>query len=74
MARLDLPSRKDQELKPLILAGDWAFVTKNSADFRGPAERPGTNCYPDSAGSRKFPLPNGATQIRGASDTIARVS
>ena len=32
---------KDWELKPLILEGDWTFVTKNSADFRGPAERPG---------------------------------
>lgn len=32
---------KDWELKPLILDGDWTFVTKNSVDFRGPAERPG---------------------------------
>jgi hypothetical protein len=33
---------KDWELKPIILDGDWTFVTKNSVDFRGPAERPGT--------------------------------
>jgi Domain of unknown function (DUF5615) len=32
---------KDWELKPLILAGDWTFVTKNSVDFRGPADAPG---------------------------------
>jgi hypothetical protein len=32
---------KDWELKPIILGGDWTFVTKNSVDFRGPAERPG---------------------------------
>ena len=33
---------KDWELKPLILDGDWTFVTKNSVDFRGPAENPGS--------------------------------
>jgi hypothetical protein len=33
---------KDWQLKPLILKDDWTFVTKNSADFRGPAERPGS--------------------------------
>jgi hypothetical protein len=32
---------KDWELKPLILQGDWTFVTKNSVDFRGSAEKPG---------------------------------
>jgi hypothetical protein len=32
---------KDWELKPLILKDDWTFTTKNSVDFRGPAERPG---------------------------------
>ena len=32
---------KDWELKPLILDGDWTFVTRNSVDFRGPADRPG---------------------------------
>jgi hypothetical protein len=32
---------KDWSLKPLILAGDWTFVTCNSVDFRGPRERPG---------------------------------
>jgi predicted nuclease of predicted toxin-antitoxin system len=33
---------KDWELKPLILQGDWTFVTKNSVDFRGPAGKPGS--------------------------------
>jgi hypothetical protein len=33
---------KDWELKALILNGDWTFVMRNSVDFRGPAERPGT--------------------------------
>lgn len=38
---LGLAGKKDWELKPLILAGDWTFVTKNSIDFRGPAAHPG---------------------------------
>lgn len=33
---------KDWELKSIILDGDWTFVTKNSVDFRGPKDRPGT--------------------------------
>lgn len=33
---------KDWELKPVILAGDWTFVTKNSVDFRGPDASPGS--------------------------------
>jgi hypothetical protein len=33
---------KDWSLLPLILAGDWTFVTKNSVDFRGPATAPGS--------------------------------
>jgi Domain of unknown function (DUF5615) len=33
--------RKDWELKPIILDGDWTFVTKNAIDFRGSADRPG---------------------------------
>jgi hypothetical protein len=32
---------KDWELKPFILDGDWTFVTRDSVDFRGPAEYPG---------------------------------
>lgn len=32
---------KDWQLLPVILAGDWTFVTRNAADFRGPAEAPG---------------------------------
>ena len=34
---------KDWELKPFILEGDWTFVTRNSADFRGPANDPGAH-------------------------------
>jgi hypothetical protein len=34
--------RKDWELKPFILDGDWTFVTRNAIDFRGPEDRPGT--------------------------------
>lgn len=33
---------KDWELKSLILGEDWTFVTRNSIDFRGPAEQPGS--------------------------------
>lgn len=33
---------KDWELIPVIVEGDWVFVTKNSVDFRGPADALGT--------------------------------
>jgi hypothetical protein len=33
---------KDWNLFPLILQGDWTFVTRNAYDFRGPAATPGT--------------------------------
>jgi hypothetical protein len=33
---------KDWELKKVILDGDWTFVTKNSIDFRGLKEAPGS--------------------------------
>ncbi|MCW0001540.1 DUF5615 family PIN-like protein [Pararhizobium sp. YC-54] len=39
---MKLGGLKDWELKPIILAGDWTFVTKNSVDFRGPKDKPGT--------------------------------
>ena len=32
---------KDWDLLPLIVDGDWTFVTRNSVDFRGAASRPG---------------------------------
>lgn len=32
---------KDWEPKPVILDGDWTFVTRNSVDFRGPVDTPG---------------------------------
>jgi len=33
---------KDWNLMPVILDGDWVFVTKNSVDFRGSAASPGS--------------------------------
>ncbi len=30
------------QLKRLLLAGDWVLVTRNSDDFRGPRETPGS--------------------------------
>jgi hypothetical protein len=33
---------KDWELKRVLLDDDWVFVTKNSADFRGPRNAPGS--------------------------------
>jgi hypothetical protein len=33
---------KDWELLPVILDGDWTFVTRNSVDFRGPFDAPGS--------------------------------
>ncbi|ASY61279.1 MULTISPECIES: DUF5615 family PIN-like protein [Sinorhizobium] len=39
---MKLGGLKDWELKPITLEGDWTFVTKNSVDFRGPKDRPGT--------------------------------
>jgi hypothetical protein len=34
-------SYDDWNLMPFILEGDWTLVTKNSVDFRGPADTPG---------------------------------
>ncbi len=34
--------RKDWQLKPFILDGDWTFVTRNAVDFRGPPGNPGS--------------------------------
>src|SRR3546814_18245434 len=39
---LGLAGYKDWELTPIILDGDWTFVTKNSVDFRGPRDKHGT--------------------------------
>ena len=39
---LGLGGYKDWELTPIILDGDWIIVTKNSVDFRGPRDKPGT--------------------------------
>ena len=32
---------KDWNLMPIILDGDWTFVTRNAYDFRGALEAPG---------------------------------
>jgi hypothetical protein len=32
----------DHRLMQIIRDGDWTFVTRNAADFRGPASAPGT--------------------------------
>ena len=34
---------KDWQLKQVILNEDWTFVTRNSNDFRGPVETPGSS-------------------------------
>ncbi len=34
---------KDWQLKQVLLDEDWVLVTKNSRDFRGPREAPGTS-------------------------------
>jgi hypothetical protein len=33
---------KDWELRRLLIAEDWVLVTRNSDDFRGPRETPGS--------------------------------
>jgi hypothetical protein len=39
---LGMSGYKDWNLVPVILKGDWTFVTRNSIDFRGPKSNPGT--------------------------------
>ncbi len=39
---LGKPGQKDWELKPMILGGDWIFITNNSVDFWGPYDEPGS--------------------------------
>lgn len=38
---LDRAGAKDWDLIPIIIEGDWTFVTRNSVDFRGVAAHPG---------------------------------
>jgi predicted nuclease of predicted toxin-antitoxin system len=38
---LGMAGKKDWELMPVIIQGDWTFVTKNSRDFRGSFSSPG---------------------------------
>jgi Domain of unknown function (DUF5615) len=38
---IDKAGATDWALLPVILAGDWTFVTRNAVDFRGPATAPG---------------------------------
>lgn len=42
VARRGMAGSRDWELLPVILEGDWTFVTKNSVDFRGPKTKPGS--------------------------------
>ncbi len=50
---IDKTGAKDWELLPVILDGDWTFVTGNSVDFRGPADAPGSKGeYQDGATCR----------------------
>jgi hypothetical protein len=59
---------KDWELKEFILSGDWTFVTRNSIDFRGAAERPGSKGqYAD------VPIHAGLVCINGPSGMTARI-
>lgn len=36
-----LAGKKDWEVKPIILDGDWTFMTRNSVDFRESSSNPG---------------------------------
>lgn len=59
---------KDWELKEMILEEDWTFVTRNSVDFRGPAERPG------SAGQyQNVPIHAGLVCINGPARMSAKI-
>jgi hypothetical protein len=59
---------KDWELKDLILGGDWTFVTRNSIDFRGPADQPGSKGqYAD------VPIHAGLVCINGPAKITARI-
>ena len=40
---LGMTGHKDRELKSIIIGGEWTFVTNNSIDFRGPADKPGSS-------------------------------
>jgi len=40
---LGMTGQKDWELKTTIIEGDWTFITNNSIDFRGPADKPGSS-------------------------------
>lgn len=56
---------KDWQLKPFILKDDWTFVTRNSVDFRGSVDSPGTSGQfadvPMHAGLVCINGPNGMT-------------
>jgi Domain of unknown function (DUF5615) len=59
---------KDWELKPFILDAGWTFVTRNSVDFRGHTDDPGTTGqYAD------VPLHAGLVCINGPDGMTAEV-
>ena len=58
---------QDWELKPIILLGDWTFVTRNSVDFRGPMAAPGAKGqYADVAVHAGLVCVNGPEGMDGA--------
>jgi len=59
---------KDWELKDLILGGDWTFVTRNSIDFRGPADQPGSKGQ-----YAEVPVHAGLICINGPARMTARI-
>jgi predicted nuclease of predicted toxin-antitoxin system len=59
---------KDWELKSFILEGDWTLVTRNSVDFRGRADNPGTRGQ-----FADVPLHTGLICINGPDGMIAEV-
>lgn len=59
---------KDWELKQFILDHDWVFVTRNSADFRGPADQPGS--YGQYAG---VPIHAGLICVNGPDRMTAEI-
>lgn len=59
---------KDWELKPFILEGDWTLVTRNSVDFRGHTDNPGT-----TGQFADVPLHAGLVCINGPSEMNAEV-
>ena len=63
MRDLKLERRKDWDLVPIIGDGAWTLVTRNSRDFRGPKDEPGTKGQ-----YRRLPEHNGLVCLNGPPD------